>query len=624
MSRLRAPTSIAAFLLVAAVVVADAVLLTGGPVISLWIAAISTVAFLLTRIFAMSMAIAGAVVIFLVIELLLLRISAVLTFGLPVVEAVVWTSVAVACAAVVILRGPSDRQSFSLAHCGAVLASALGSMLLLAVVAVSQLLAAANAVGWAMRGDSVNVLVFSREIAAANGISPGDTQQPTPLPFGLIASNLIGGRESVPDSLLLVHDIDRYAQVWVLILAVSCLLTGLAVARPLIERSPIIAALAGAAASLTPLSWLWVGVQFQSGFENTSLAVAVLIACWIMYLEVDHGPHAVLTLLSLAATALLAVWSPLVLAPVFLIAVILIRSRRSLMASAWRTLVLPASAVAVLLAYGAFITIPNYLQNADFLSRPGAFPAFTLAIAMVVGGLVVLAAVAALSAGHSSMAWGAAALVMSLIIGTAYFMFQRRTQMSLWGYYPQKYSYSLTLLLVVVAMSLVALLVANPSFRRRVMAAGIVGATVLVIGILGLTSNDDPRPHSYFPLYSMLRGNMFRTSEALATTVFASSGRDDGLDLAWQFPDHYSDNLINFWWLQTDLADPQNQSDRLWAQREGPRTSIEVCMVIAGLGEPMTIHTADPKAEEKLRRYCNHLDFQVILNEGTKSLYTGP
>ena len=180
MSRLRAPTSIAAFLLVAAVVVADAVLLTGGPVISLWITAVSTVAFLLTRSFTASMAIAGAILIFLVIELILLRISALLIFGLPVTEAVVWTSVAVACAAVVILRGPSDRQSFSLAHCGAVLASALGSMLLLAVVAVSQLLAAASAVGWAMRGDSVNVLVFSREIAAANGISPGDTQQPTP------------------------------------------------------------------------------------------------------------------------------------------------------------------------------------------------------------------------------------------------------------------------------------------------------------------------------------------------------------------------------------------------------------------------------------------------------------
>lgn len=623
MSRLRTPTSIAALLLIAAVVVADAVLLTGGPVISLWITAVSTVAFLLTRSFTVSMAIAGAILIFLVIELILLRISALLIFGLPVTEAVVWTSVAVACA-VVILRRPSGHQRSSLTHCGSVLASALGSMLLLAVVAVSQRLAAANAVAWAMRGDSVNVLVVSREIAAANGISPGDTQQPTPLPFGLIASNLVGGRESVSDSLLLAHDIDRYAQVWVLILAVSCLLTGLAVARPLIERSPIIAALAGAAASLTPLSWFWLGVQFQSGFENTSLAVAVLVACWIMYLEVDRGPHAVLTLLSLAATALLAVWSPLVLAPVFLIAVILLRSHRSLVASGWRTLVLPASAAAVLLAYGAFVTLPNYLQNADFLSRPGAFPAFALATAIVVSGLVALAAVAALSSGHLSMAWGAAALVLCLAVGTAYFMFQRRTQASLWGYYPQKYAYSLTLLLIVVAMSLVALMVANPSLLRRVMAAGLAAVGVLVIGILGLTSNDDPRPHSYFPLYSMLRGNMFRTSEALATTVIASSGRDDGLDLAWRFPEYYSDNLINFWWLQTDLRDPQNQADRFWAQREGPRTSIEVCMVIASLGEPMTIHTADFRAEEELRRHCNHLDFRVIVERETKSLYTGP
>ncbi len=610
--------------LLATTACAAAFLLAGNAAVPLWIMVVSMIAFALTRWFPASMSIAIAILTFLAIELALLRFAALLPIGLPVVEAMTWGAVAIACAGLMVVHMPRADLTSTWGEVSVVAASSAGGLILLGVVAAAQKFDTANAIAWAMRGDSVNVITVARGMVADNGIAAGEAHQPTPLPFGMIASNLMGGRTSVSDGALLGHDLDRYAQVWVLLLAACCFLAGLAVARPLSRRSRVLASVAGAATSVIPLSWFWLGIQLQSGFENSTLAAVVLLCSWIVYLEFDKYPTQVVTMIVVASTVMLAVWSPVILALGAVSCAAAVHGRREIASSSRTSLLTLVAAVAVLISYGLLVTLPDYVQNADFLSRPGAFPAFALSTATVLASAVALTATVASVVGQKSAALGAGAFVAALATGVVYFMFQRRSEQNLWGYYPQKYAYTVSLVLVVVLISVVAGLLANPAIRQRVVAATLIGCGVLVIGVLGLTPNDDPRKHSHFPLWSMMRGTMFRTSEALATTVLASSGRADGLDMAWRLPDDYSDNLINFWWLQIDLRDPTDNDDRRFSQHEGPRSAPEVCAVIAGLGERMTVHTADPLAESALRGACDNLEFRVVVVDTIPSLYTGP
>lgn len=573
----------------------------GGGLVPLWIVAlvggVLALARWLPRVLALALGVAG----FLAIELGLLLLTPTLGIGMTVPHAVVFGAVA-AGSAVVLRRASLDlvRRDWMLS-----LASLVGAGLFLATMALSQALPGALRLAWSMNGDTVNAMLFSRYMIDAGGIDQVAVPQPTPLPFAMAAANMEGGRAGLPDAALLEHDVARTAQVWVLLIAVLCVLVGVTVARAARGASTAWAVTVTAVASAFPLLWYVVGVQFEFGFMNSSFAIVLLLCAWLSYLGGSQHPLLGLVGLFLSALGLLAVWSPLVICVAPLGLVLLVATWGVVRRSGIRSLLLAGLAPLAFLAYAVVYTVPTFLAQSDALGSDGGFPEITDSQILVILAATALSIVLAWQFTGGDAPRGALAMLIGFSAGLGYLLLQRQGAEFGWGYYPAKFAWTTSVLLMTVAASFVVGVLARSTRSDRSRAV----LTVAAGGALATLLYGPVLPSAQLPLPRILTGTAFDNNNAAADLVFEFSGAENGQDMLWRTA--VGDRWPNTWLLQVDVPDARTNPVRIYAFV--PQLSTQqVCEVVGGL-PGITIHTADPGAEAELAEACPDGEYTVDL-----------
>lgn len=576
-----------------------------GSLIPAWASAVAAITLLLARRLPAGLSFALAAGAFLAGELLLLRVTPLLGLGAALPNTLAWSLLACALGVFATIRPASralaDRRSALLA-----LAASAGALLLVGALALAQVLPGALKLVWAMNGDAVHAMGFARRMLVDGGIDPASTPQVTPLPFAMAAANLEGGRAALPRELLLEHDVARTAQVWVFVIVLSCLLAGCIIARaaaaaPLRWAAPVVAV-----ASTAMLSWYVIGVQFQFGFMNSAFAVTLLLVGWLVFSAGAFRPVVVLAGLFVAALALLAVWSPLIVCLVGLGLVVLLRDGRSLLrARPWKLVVVGLLAV-LLLGYAATVTLPGFLDQSSALGSDGGFPAIGPASIIVITALAVLSCALVAQRHGQRDAAGLIAVIVGFGVGLGYLLLQRQGAVFGWGYYPAKFAWTTSILLIVVITAFAVRLLAFSTGTRGWRAAN----TAIVGGVIASLLWGPVLPAAQVPLAGILAGNAFDNRQEAADIVFDLAGSDDGKDILWRT--NVGDFWPNSWLLQIDQPDGDPLKIYATVVNLDPD---QLCALIAGLGDDVVVHTSDPTAGDALDAVCPDARYTLVQGE---------
>lgn len=547
-----------------------------------------------------------AVIAFLGIELLVLLVNPLLRVPLPWTEAAVWT-IAVVFAIVHAVRAPRSRPTLRTVLTA--VAAASGAAILVASLALAQVLPGALRIEWAMNSDAVNVVVFSRELLEAGGISPQASETPTPLPYAMVASAAAPGRATVADASLAAHDITALAAVWVFMLAVCAVLAGAVVAAGAHRARTAVAVILTAAGSILTLSWYVLGVQFQFGFVTVAFSIALLLASWLVYLDGRRRPVLALTALIVATAATFAVWSPLVVCIVPLGIVLLVRSWHAVVATGWRGLLAPAGATAFVLVYLGGFGLPVFLRASPFLSADGGFPPIGPGTILAVLGLTGATTALAARLGRGSDALtGILALGGGFTAGLAFLLAQRFGFDVIWGYYPAKFSWTVSIVLIVIALGAVGALLENATLARPVEIIATVSGGMLIAGLMWAPTEPQD-PLGQMPLVGILRGDALGLVSGQADAVLPHTGQASGTTVFWGTP---YDRWANLWLLQLH---PRTDDDGLTlrALAYAPGWSTEdLCTVARLVDGPVTVFSANPEAADLVREACPDERVEVV------------
>lgn len=590
-----------------AVLAGTAVAIAGGPLVILWAAALASIGLAVAPRVGPTTALGWSVAAFFTIELILLYVSPLIASSVLPVECVVWSVVGVATGVLRFIR-PPDRGLLDARKRWLGLACSVGSVVVLAAALVAQVLPDSIHLAWAMNADSVNVIGFARRMLVDAGIDPRSTPQPTPLPFAMVASNMASGRSGLADSAVLKHDVTRMAEVWIFVIALCCLTIGVLVAKAAQGMRLLLAIPVTVVASLAGLSWYFIGVQFDGGFINSAFALVLLLAGWLVYVGGGPNPVAAIVALAMLSTVLLMVWSPLVVCLAALALMTFVKGFSMIRRRTIRGFVPIVIAVAVFGCFGAVFVLPGLFGSSAALAGNGGFPAIgPVLILAIVAGTVALASVTAGTPRLSYSSAGALTLVVAFALGLGFLLFQRRGAESYWGYYPAKYAWTVSMLLIVIATTFVVAIIARTAVRPAWSAVTLAAIAVLFATLMWTPGGT--KPLEQVPLAGIVHGGGGYNRSADA--VFASSGVNNGRDVFWRSSE--GDVWINYWLLQTDIPQPATNPVKAFASITGTLTVQQMCTVIRMLGSRTVVHTADPGAGAELRSSCPAEHYTVIL-----------
>lgn len=502
--------------------------LAGGPMLVLWLGALVSLGSLVSRWISAGLSIAVVTIAFLTVELLVLRLSPLVPLGLTGLGLVVWMAIGVGCGVASAILPPALRDWRG--RNGALAAAALSGVAMTVAWAIVDVAdPSAVHLAWAMFDDAVRDLLSSRSMVADNGISSSSLGQ-TPLPFGVVASNMAPGRGALTAGELLRHDVSRMAQVWMAAAAATCLLLGSAVARAVRGIRLVYAIPLTAGASLFGLSWWVLGISLYGGFINATFAIIVMVACWLVYVEGERRPFLTALVLLAGCVTMLSVWPPLLLCLIGLAAVSVVRAflRRATLAV---TAVL-AVACALVVLYAAAFSLPSAVVASSALGNEGGFPEI---LSPIIFGFVALfdvyLIVGAIRLRQRYIPIGTAVVILGSIAGLVYLLYQRRGKADAWGYYPEKFTWLVLLMLVPITIGLLVFLVSSrpptSAAQRVTLTALVIGGTLAALIASGISSSE-----RVSPLIGIAQGRVFGISNTESNAVFDYTNEIENLPTA--------------------------------------------------------------------------------------------
>lgn len=539
--------------------------------------------------------------------------------GVPMVPvaAVAWTALGLAGCLLLNAQPPAAAEFRRWAVVA--LPALSGSAAWIGTLLVAQVIPGAARVSWVMAGDSANNVLFAREVVERNGIGFGVGENPVPLPAGMLGITMAGGRDAVDPADLLRHDITAFAQVWGLTVALSCFVAGLVAAlvvRRITDRTLAIA-LAGGGASLLPLSWFLTGYPFEFGFFTAQLALPLVLAAFLAFLASERRPALGLAVQMIAGSVVLAVWSPLVVMPAALGAIILVRGFRRILATRGIELAVLIVALVQLVAFGLFSVLPILVDSASFLTAGGGAFAFRKWIVVLLAGVVAVGALAAFRRISDPVVLGAAGMVLGSGAGLGALLFASSRGSELWSYYPTKYLWLTCTVLVVLAVAMLAAVVARYLARTWMLVVGAVAIGGLAAGFLALTPQNGSGYAWMNPVERVARGEMFGSDgDRVADLIFQFSDPEQS-HLLWQTDEAWGD-AINFWvlhmWSRT-MRD--NFELKLAAYGLYDHEDVgELCRIVDLLGGGTIVHTSQSGLAEQVEAECPESGIRVVAWEG--------
>jgi hypothetical protein len=507
------------------------------------------------------------------------------------------------------------------------------SVLQVAAVPVVRRLVDSPKLAWMMNNDSTWNLVSARFIVEDGGLDPASHRNPAPLANEVMALFLAPGRSDVGSRDLLAHDLFRASEVLLLLVGATSLLAGLLVASGIPASRPWSRTVLALVAAAIPWTWSLAGVVFLYGFWNSLPAAVLLLAGWGAWTSSERHPVTSSGLLALVGTGLLAAWAPLVLVPAALgVAVVVWRWRphvdlRGVALLAWLAPLL------VLVAYAGVVTRADAAVGSGSLAAEGGFPPYGEHLPWVFWW-VPLAVLLLLSVWSPLRIDVVGALVVGLagVLGTYYLMEQRAgSPAGPWGYYPQKFAWTLSFLAPMVVLASVRGALCATGLRRAQRVTLVLGVT-LISGVLLLqvppadprpvTGEDYPIAHrtpdyrwsSLLPSVSMLLPDRSSALDPAVTTLLRFADDDDKVVVSRWSPEPGDNTFVNFWLLQLSV-DRSDEFPRPYAPILDSVDPAQLCTVVASWNGGVTIHTRSDTLADDMADECPREEFDIRVHD---------
>ncbi|WP_456695273.1 hypothetical protein [Aeromicrobium sp. P5_D10] len=473
-------------------------------------------------------------------------------------------------------------------------------------------------VSWAMWNDGIYHLTGTRQILADGGLLASSGNR-DPLANEVLAIATAPGRGSVAPQDLLQFDVGRQALVIVLMLVWLGILASVIVATAVPPKHRYIRAAVAIGIGALPWTWFISGFALRFGFTNALVSMVVLLAAWLIWSAAPQSPVLASALLMPAAVALLAAWAVLAVVPMGWGAWIIWRYRsehlalRGAGATAWFA-VMAASA-----AYAGWVTAPGVSTSDEAgLSAEGGFFEFAaFAPALVLMVLLALAWVTSRSTGDMWSRTGSFVFGFAALVGLAVLLSQRMgSDATLWGYYPQKYTWVLCVPAIVIAARLVAQAVSLDLRRGRDRLAApavIVGIAIVVMLIAPPSASPlvarGGGVAMVLPVLTIVDGAHGTLADdlgylsAAAPVLFAHSEPDRPVLLARYLPDTVAEGWVNEWTVELARSDGSTMSRRN-VQRLDLREPADLCELLATSNRPVTVLSRDQGLLDRARGRC--------------------
>lgn len=481
------------------------------------------------------------------------------------------------------------------------------------VVAVTLGFRTSMRVGWLM-GTGTDVVwntVASRFIVNDNGIAPWLNPNPSPLVNGLMASWYAPGRGAAAD--LLRHDVARQSELLILLFLLCSVLAGIVAARAVPPRRPVLRFVAGVFGSLIPLTWYLAGFVIRFGFFNVAVAVAILLCVWLLWTELPRHTAASIGLLLVATTILLAAWAPLAALSLGLAGVASLAHWRQLFRLRGLSAALFLMAVAQLLLYVLLVTLPDLTRDGAALGANGGIPEIT-PLDVVLAAVLIFAfgAVASVGLAQRHELLGILVILFATVVGIVYLALQRRGMDTLWGYYPAKLGWLVSVLIVIVlAASLLRWL--GHERANGINTAALLLATAMVVGLIMAKVPPINRDLAgVLPLIGIGLTPESASDSARQDALFADADNGKKEIFARYSASADDDAFINYWLLQL----PSKSSDdpiRAFAYTLDSTNAEAVCAAAQAWGHDVVVVTRDAAFEQSLREACSSISLQVEL-----------
>lgn len=543
---------------------------------------------------------------------MLLRVTPFLSIGIAVPVLVVHLLIGLVTAAAMwreAVFAPMSRlvrplRDLAIASSSAL--AALGAVLVIAFVP------ARWNVSWAMHGDSITSLMFSRYTFSDGGISP-ERPNPVPVPYSIVAAAMAPGRDALPAADLLRHDVGQFAQMWILIVLGAAVISGTVVVASRGKASWWFAAPLAVTAGALPLTWYVSGNALQFGFFNAVLAYYLLVVGWLLYIRSKDHPVWAYVFLTVTITVLLGTWGPLAIVLGCVLLVVVFRNWRRLVDRTSRLqFVVVIVATAQMVVYALAVTIPDFLREQAALAGDGGIFASTANAAIVVGAVLLVVAACSQQIAKSHPFAGILAFAGSGALLVIVFVYLRHNVESPWGYYPAKFAWLLQALSLVIILGVVVGLLGVSRRQVRVAKGVLAGGVIALVGALafqiapygaGITALS--------PVFTVWRQvGIASSGDAAALALeFATPGEKN---ILVGYSDPGTDAFVNAWSLQINTKSP-NDPIRISAYYLDVTDPKSVCEAIERFGEGTTIRTKDASLEQVLRSECPDQDFSVVL-----------
>ena len=467
----------------------------------------------------------------------------------------------------------------------------------------------ADSLGWAMLGDAVPDMMFSRFMAYDGGVNTALHPHSSPLPYGLIALQISPRRPDVPASEMLRHDLEGQAQLWALLTILASLLMSLVVARMLRDVRGALKIAAVIIAGMLPYTWFVIGFSSSYGFFNVAVLVVLLLLSWLLWLELSEHPVVSIVGLMTVSTLLLATWAPIVVVPLVL-ALVGFVSQRALVRNWLRsaiTVFVFALAGAQFVLYVVLVSLPDVLRDAGRLAFDGAIPFSMPASAFFLAGLGGVAALVSFRLPRGRWdAVGLSSVVTASIPAMLYLIYQRKNLPTVWGYYPQKFAWVLAILLLVIFVAVGVRFVSTLTGRWYSKVGPVAAICSVLMGVMLLNPPQGNGLTLLTPLHAIYNGHAVMTTSMVKDT-FELSGKRGAV--VWDYRGQTADLAIDSWLIQM-RAKSEGDPTRYWSYYLTSTNAL--CQVAIDSSVPITVYTSNKALANAGQFACSDRNLTVV------------
>lgn len=465
-------------------------------------------------------------------------------------------------------------------------------------------------ISFAMNGDAVWNTVTARFVVEDGGIVSSRHPNPAPLTAELLASIDAPGRGLVSSQNLLLHDVVRQAQLWFVLLGATSVLIMVLVAQCLRGASKRLTQFIPLLSGLLPYTWFFSGFSFFFGFYNATIAILVLLAGWHAWLQAKTHPLLSLSLLSTASVILLATWAPLVVITGSLLVTLFIRQGLSywFKGSLTRVLIL-LSAGLIPLAYFALFSLADIRREGPALSVDGGIFELSPYLLVVLPLLIALFTLMRWQEKYSQQSfWGALSIFIGGGIALGYLVWQRKETSQLWGYYPVKFSWLVSTLLIVVLLTLLLQWVDFSKSNLVKTSLSLFGISAVIGGLmlcakpLGLTEILSP--------LAVISSKGVGVNDEVVPEISQLAAGEDLIVVVHYGQNPQQDLFMNNWLLQLPVDRPDSLQRWYSYYLDGTDLGL-VCKAQTDLKQSLQVETKDSALKHRINQLCHNENISV-------------